>query len=225
MTDDLKLLMDLANSESVELLPKDLRDRVMAFKDKKEKEDLKRAEDARAAAEKLAEEDRKKNDEEYRELLCIGGWGEKVPRERRFALCYKMGKFSYDGDNWHKEPFYCAIDLVRGYKSPYWYYYGSSTEAGQRDAFYNERIRPVLEASDSSELVRVLRRDWNFFKIYDSEESEKFKVLKYHVEKGAGVPFNPRRDGWKADLVVVDDMSEYKTLAEHQSDLKKEFCE
>jgi len=109
--------------------------------------------------------------------------------------------------------------LVRGITNPYWGYWGANTEEGQRDAFYNEGIRPVLEAfeaGDEPEVLKCIRCDWDFFKMNRKEDvAMKFMVLYYHLDKGAGP---------KADHVVIDGRSEPKTLAKHQEDLKREFC-
>ena len=221
-----KLLFDIANCADVDKLPKELRDKVVKMRDDEEERVRKAEADAIERKRQEDEARKKEKDEESRRLLCTGQWGEKVPPKRRFALCYRMGKFSYDGDHWNKEPFYCAIDLVRGYMSPYWHYYGDGSEAGQRDAFYNERIRPVLEAyeeGDDIKLFKVLRSDWDFFKIHEEDLNTKFEVLDYHIEKGTGLSFHVRNDGWKADKVVVYGRSKPMTFAEHQAALKKEF--
>lgn len=220
-----KLLFDIANSKEVEFLPKSLRNQVVAIRDEEEERVRKREAEIRKQEREREEATRKEHDEEHRKFLCIGEWGEKVPPKRRFALCCRMSKKfigwlgqERDPSKWKEVPEYCAIDLVRGITNPYWGYWGASTEEGQRDAFYNEGIRPVLEAfetGDESEVLKRIRCDWNFFKIDRKEDmAVKFAVLRYHLDKGTGP---------KADRVVVDGRSVPKTLAEHQEDLKREF--
>lgn len=226
MTDTMKLVMDLADCGELDKLPQDLRDRILAIRNTEVEKARKIEEEKLETERKAMEEIRKERDEERSRLMCIGKWGEKVPPKRRFALCYRMGKYATMDDNWRDEPFYCAIDLVRGYMSPYWHYYGSSTEEGQRDAYYNEQIRPVLEAyreGNDVAITSVIRRDWDFFKIQGDEAEIKFEVLDYHVEKGTGIPFYIRKDGWKADKVIIDGRSKPMTFAEHRDALRKEF--
>lgn len=231
-----KLLFDIANSKEVELLPKPLRDQVVALRDEEEERVRKWEAEIREREREREEATRKEREEERRKFLCIGEWGENVPPKRRFALCCRMGREfigwigqERDPSKWKEVPEYCAIDLVRGIMNPYWGYWGANTEEGQRNAFYNEGIRPVLEAFDAGDEPKALdciRRDWDFFKIDRKEDVDmKFMVLHYHLDKGAGHDgFSRRCSGPKADRVVIDGRSELKTLAEHQEDLKREFC-
>jgi len=232
-----KLLLELANTVQLDSLPEKLREGLLRVKT----EEAARIE-AEAEARRKEEEERRreeaerarKRDEERRKLLCTGEWGEKVPLKRRFALCRRMGvKFvgfvgqEKDPSKWVPEEEFCAIDLVRGYKSPYWGYFGP--QQVQLDAFYTERVRPVLEAGNDDELVRFLRCEWDFFEIREDEKDEPFEVLDYKVETVK----NSREWSWAirrdeegnliADKVVVTGCSPLLTFKEHQENLRKEF--
>ena len=121
---------------------------------------------------------------------------------------YVSGHHSWDDrdpENWVPEKQYCAIDLVRGYKSPYWNYFGYGLPG---EEFVKQRIKPVLEAKTEADLVRFLRCEYDFFKVEDREKDVKFCMCTYS--------FSP--------YFTITGRGEYKTLAEHQADLKREFC-
>lgn len=217
MNKDLVLLEIAKNSEAMSALPKIVQEQLLDFKKKHEEEFL-RQEAERKRLEEEAQKERKKQAERKRmesnRLLCKGKWGEKVPLERRFVLCERDGKryvpghHSWDNrdpGNWVPEKQYCAIDLVRGYKSPYWGYFGYGLPG---EEFVKQRIKPVLEAKTEADLVQFLRMEYDFFNIEDREKKEKFCICTYS--------FSP--------YFTITGRGKYKTLAEHQADLKREFC-
>ena len=159
---------------------------------------------------KKAEEDKLRKD-----LLCIGSWGEKVPLERRFALCESIGKRRDDpSKDFEDVTEYCAIDLVRGYASPYWGYY---MYWGEPSASYYNRVRPILDAETESDRIDFIRREWNFFKSVIDER--KFSVLEY-TAKDLGykdVYGVPRFE------VTITGRSPLRTFKQHQNLLRKEF--
>jgi len=203
MNRDLILLAVAKNSEAMSALPQIVQEQILDFKKTHEKEIL-RKEAERKRLEEEAEKERERRFEAQRKerdrLLCKGEWGEKVPLERRFVLCER------DPEIWNQEKHYCAIDLVRGYKSPYWNYYDYGLPG---EEFVKQRIKPVLEAETETDLVKFMSREYNFFNFLDYEKNDKFCVCTYS--------FSPH--------FAITGRGEYKTLAEHQADLKREFCE
>ena len=197
-----RIVLAVADSESaMGALPEEVRNSIILFK--KENEERIMAEERRREVELKREAEKARQREEALraerdKLLCKGTWGERVPRYRRFALCERT---RYDGSR-----VYCAIDLVRGAKSPYWGYFDSPT------SFYEDRLAPVYEAEDEARLLRLLREDWDFFFIDGrSDETEwKFCVLSYEVNgNGKGITILSR--------------GEAKTWREHRDALKEEF--
>ena len=110
MNKDEILLQIASNKDALSILPKSICDELIAFKRLHENHVLKEHEMERDAV-KAREVERKKWQEKVDKLFCRGQWGERVPRNRRFALCRR--EFSGRTE-------WCAIDLVRGYMSPYW---------------------------------------------------------------------------------------------------------
>lgn len=194
------------NTSAMESLSDEVRREVNDFVRENE-ERIKREKENRRKQEELAEKacERLNQQEEARRkrLLCIGEWGEKVPRNRRFALCEKAR--STDG-----KPEYCAIDLVRGAMSPYWGYYGTTYPIDSMRQFYHKNIKPILEADGEAELVSKLSYDWDFFFIKDETDLKtQFSVLTYDVDENG--------------VVKILSKSEPKTWVEHMNALKKEF--
>lgn len=216
MNRDLIFLEIAKNSEAMSALPQTVQEQILDFKKKNEEEVLRKEAERKRLEEEAAKERERRSEAQRKEsdkLLCKGKWGEKVPLERRFVLCEKDGKryvagyHSWDDkdpENWVPEKQYCAIDLVRGYKSPYWNYFGCGLPG---EEFVKRRIKPVLEAKTESDLVRFLRSEYDFFNVEDREKDEKFCVCTYS--------FSP--------YFTITGRGEYKTLAEHQADLKREF--
>ena len=129
----------------------------------------------------------------------------------RFALCERrwrrfIGFRGYEADPslWQEEAEWCAIDLVRGYKSPYWGYYGDPS------LFVKNRIKPLLEANTVSKLVQRISCDWNFFSVCQEDLEKPFCILSYDVNQ----------DG---NSIIITGRSEYKTFEEHKDALKQEI--
>lgn len=194
---------------AMEALPEEVVDKLTRFRERDEerirkeveREKIRRAEEE-AWKRQRAEEERKEMDE----LLCTGTWAENIPRRRRFALCAAK---VYSAENQTYEEWYCAIDLVRGFKSPYFGYYSDP------HLFYIYRIKPVLEATTKNDLRKELRVNWNFFSIKNHDLGKKFSILEYEVYKS--------EMGAEEERVRVVSRSEEKTWEEHLVDLKKEF--
>ena len=173
----------------------------------------------RMLADALVEKERKRRkaeeDKLRKELLCIGSWGEKVPLERRFALCESIGERRDDpSKDFEKVTEYCAIDLVRGYASPYWGYY---MYCGDPSASYYNRVRPIIDAKTESDRIDFIRLEWNFFSspVYD----RKFRVLEYTV-KDLGCKDTY---GTPKFEVTITGRSPLRTFKKHQELLRKEF--
>lgn len=216
MNKDLILLEIAKNREAMSALPQNVQKQLLDFK-KKHRDEVLWEQAHKKRLEEEAEKERKKQAERERrernKLLCKGEWGEKVPLERRFVLCERDGKrfVGMIGQErnpaaWVPEKECCAIDLVRGYKSPYWGYFGNGRLGGEE--FVKQRIKPVLEAKTKADLVWFLSREYDFFELRPEEKEEKFCVCTYS--------FSPH--------FTITGRGEYKTLAEHQADLKREFC-
>ena len=104
------------------------------------------------------------------------------------------------------------IDLLRGFKSPYWGYYAVTNDMVelQAKAFYKKRVSKVMNAKTDDELCKVLDYQWNFFKCDDHNEINlKFGILDYIIDS-------------KGEFTILG-VSEYKTLAEHQEDLRRKY--
>lgn len=203
MTSDEIILAVAGCEDAMSSLPADVRDAISEIRRAHEKWKIKMA--RLAAAQESRDKERQKEMEEKEakdraHYLCLGEWGEKVPLDRRFALCrMKMGQ-----RNLH-----CAIDLVLGNKGPYWDYFGDSVYR-----YYKERIKKVLDAAQQDalnhedQLWKVIRKEFDF-NMRDDEMVEKFQVLHYQAEEPG--------------FVKIVGASEPKTWAEHQADLKAEF--
>lgn len=217
-----QIILKIADSPSFETLDTELQSEILAIK-KEHDEFLENQEREKEAKNEHLEKEKAKK---RQKLLCIGQWGEKVPFKRRFVLCHQSNVYStYSGgpnERTERREDYCAVDLVRGYMSPYFGYFGTSTDQWKMDAFYNERIRPILEAKDEKELLDFLESEWNFFKINDTHRGEKFHVLDYDVEKDTGHPWAYAK---VADKVIVKGESPLMTWEQHRDALRKEFDE
>ena len=117
-----------------------------------------------------------------------------------------------DPNKWENIKECCAIDLLRGFMSPYWGYYVviSDMVELQAKAFYKKRVSKVMYAKTDDELCKVLDYEWNFFKFDDYNEiNPKFGILDYIIDS-------------KGEFTILG-VSEYKTLAEHQEDLRRKY--
>ena len=171
------------------------------------------------------EELRRKMEHEksYTNLLGLdhGEWVRNIPKYKRFVIGVKDGKrfngFNCaselkDPSNWKDIKECCAIDLLRGFKSPYWGYYAVTNDMVelQAKAFYKKRVSKVMYAKTDDELCKVLDYQWNSFKCDDDNEINlKFGILDYIIDS-------------KGEFTILG-VSEYKTLAEHQEDLRKKY--
>lgn len=166
---------------------------------------------------------KKELEKKYTSLLGLdhGEWVRNIPKYKRFVIGVKDGKrftgLSYaselkDPSKWKDIKKCCAIDLLRGFKSPYWGYYGVANDMVelQAKAFYKDRVSKVMNAKTDDELCKVLDSDWNFFKCDDHDEINiKFGILDYIIDA-------------KGEFTILG-VSEYKTLAEHQEDLRRKY--
>ena len=159
----------------------------------------------------------------YINLLGLdhGEWVRNIPKYKRFVIAVKDGKrftgFNCaselkDPNKWKNIKECCAIDLLRGFKSPYWGYYDVTNDMVelQAKAFYKNRVSKVMYAKTDDELCQVLDYEWNFFKCDDHNEINlKFGILDYIIDA-------------KGEFTILG-VSEYKTLAEHQEDLRRKY--
>lgn len=215
------------NEAALSALPENLRKEILAVKKEKEDSDRRLAE-ARTKANidaqrKREEEDRirrEKEEAERKELLCIGTWAENIPRNRRFVLCERDWQCYAEyvtGGGRYNDPHelvpvkeLCAVDIVRGYMSPYFgYYCGDGEKPYQLKSWWEERLKPAIMSETTDSFLTRIRCDWNFFKIYEREEFP-FRILTYGVDK------------W--GVVNITGRSVCKTWQEHRADLEKEFA-
>lgn len=211
------------NKTALDALPDDLRNAVLAAKKEKEENDRRMSKAEREAQKKndeLARIRREKEAAERKELLCLGTWAENIPRNRRFALCERdwMRLREYSRRSFGKSQMVpcielCAVDIVRGYTSPYFgYYCGDGEDPHQLRSWWKERLQPVIEAETEDSFLARISIDWNFFHIYDNpnELPFPFRTLTYEVGDDGNIKITGR--------------SEAKTWQEHCADLKKEFA-
>ena len=172
---------------------------------------------------KMDELKRKKEIEMKRNKLLgleYGEWVRNIPKYGRFVIAVEDGKrfigWNIDSDledptQWKSIKECCAIDILRGYKSPYWGYYCVSGDdvVLQANAFYENRVSKVMLAENDDELVKVLDYNWNFFKYDNTKSDAKFGILDYIVDSEG--------------KITVLGVSEYKTLREHLEDLKSKY--
>ena len=166
---------------------------------------------------------KKEREKSYTNLLGLdhGEWVRNIPKYKRFVIAVKDGKrFTglncqselKDPNKWENIKECCAIDLLRGFMSPYWGYYVviSDMVELQAKAFYKKRVSKVMYAKTDDELCKVLDYEWNFFKFDDYNEiNPKFGILDYIIDA-------------KGEFTILG-VSEYKTLAEHQEDLRRKY--
>lgn len=212
------------NEAALNALPDDLRNAVLAAKKEKEESDRRMAEAEREARKREDEKERARRDKERKELLCIGTWAEDIPRNRRFALCERDWKryAEYVTGGWrYNDPHelvpvkeLCAVDIVRGYTSPYFGYYCGDGEAPhQLRSWWKQRLQPVIEAETEDDCLKCIRAEWNFFHIYNDCPDEPpfpFRILTYEVGDDGDIKITGR--------------SEAKKWQEHRADLEKEFA-
>lgn len=207
------------NEEILKLMSSDEQFYVKNFV-KERKQELARIELHRKKEELRIKMEREKK---YTSLLGLdhGEWVRNIPKYKRFVIGVKDGKrftgLSYgselkDPSKWEDIKQCCAIDLLRGFKSPYWGYYYVTHDMVELQAkkFYMERVSKVIHAKTDDELCKVLDSDWNFFKCDDHDENNlKFGILDYLIDA-------------KGEFTILG-VSEYKTLAEHQEDLRRKY--
>lgn len=209
------------NEKALEALDNASREKVKKFASDTEKRLKKEAEARKKAEQRSAREiaERKeKQQKKYCELLGlnIGEWVRNIPKERRFALVQRIGK-EYRGnalnawkdkDGWVDKVQLCAIDLARGFMSPYWDYYGWGSPGV---AFFRERLKPIFDTKTDDELAHRIEMDWDFFHVNKNYKGTKFAIVDYTIV------------GEDGNDIVINGHGPYKTLKQHFNDLKKEF--
>lgn len=201
-------LMSLEEQFYAKNFVKERKKEIAVFERRKKQEELRR---------------KKELEKKYIDLLGLGQgeWVRNIPKYKRFVIAIKDGKrftgFNTtselkDPSKWKSIKECCAIDILRGFKSPYWGYYSvPDDDIGlQAKRFYGHHVSNVMNAKDDDELVKVLCSDWNFFKCDDHGEKDiKFGILDYIIDaKG---------------VFTILGVSEYKTWREHREDLRKKY--
>ena len=207
------------NEEILKLMPLDEQFFAKNFV-KERKKELDKIENQRKMEELRSKMEHEKR---YINLLGLdhGEWVRNIPKYKRFVIAVKDGKrftgFNCtselkDPSNWKDIKECCAIDLLRGFMSPYWGYYDVINDMVelQAKAFYKKRVSKVMYAKTDDELCKVLDYQWNSFKCDDDNEINlKFGILDYIIDS-------------KGEFTILG-VSEYKTPAEHQEDLRKKY--
>lgn len=148
--------------------------------------------------------------------LEYGEWVRNIPRKERFVIAVRdsehfigwSGDEKNDPSKWVSVESCCAIDILRGYMSPYWGYYGDTeytSVSRQVELFYKERVSKIENAKNEDRLVTVIDCNWNFFYINNDYKDTKFAILDYEIDENGNVKILGRSD--------------YKTFSEHQKDL------
>ena len=205
-----ELLAKIAESDAAKSLPPELKknlDEFMAERKKMEES----AQEIKEAADRASKKWEREELELREKLLRPEPWVPKVPVLRRFALCARPAgkdRFPYEPE---RTEIYCAVDLVTGFMSPYWGYYGYDDYL---TPFFTQRIHPLLKARDENELYSHIKADWNFFHIDERSLGNdlKFSVLQYKFDE-------------KTKHVEILGRSKPMTWKNHRESLKKEFDE
>jgi hypothetical protein len=186
--------------------------------------------DARAAASEIArfqaQVERENRERREREAgkrkkllgLDMGEWVRNIPRNRRFVLAYRDGRrfvgldFQRDDPSkWKQEDQYVCMDLLRGYKSPY-FEYGCVGPILDRCVY--EKLAKAFEAKDDEELADLIRLEYDFFEYDKKDEAYDAKrggiaIAEYAVDEN--------------NHVTITGRGPMKPLKQHQEDLRKEF--
>lgn len=224
LVSDDTILRIAGNKKALDALDEETRGDILELRT--EIEARKRNEEEETRRRKAEEElDRRRREADMenkrREFLCVGQWGEKVPPERRFALCKRISKRfegtcereRKDPSKWVDEEEWCAIDLVRGYKNPYFGYWRYWQDNGIHQ-IWKENIGPILNLFRINAMQAAADRismDWNFFDIGDDEKDWQFWVMDYEVGDDGRVK------------ITGDGKYGLATFKEHQRKLREEF--
>lgn len=212
-------LMSIGEKDDViKLLSEDEKDFLTSYVNKMKK-DQSRFEELLKKEKSLMEEKQLKR---RRNLLGLeyGEWAMNIPRKERFVIAVKdskhfigwSGQEHRDPSKWVDVESCGAIDILRGYMSPYWGYYGDTHYtpiSKQVEYFYKERLSKIVDAENDDRLVTIIDCDWNFFDVNSDVKDTKFAILDYSIDENGNAKILGR--------------SEYKTFAEHHEDLKKKY--
>lgn len=215
----LKPLEELVSGEAFATLSQASRDEfVKALADARTAE----SEIARVQAQ-IEQENRERREREAKKRrkllgLDLGEWVRDIPRNRRFVLAYRDGRrfvgLDFERDDpkkWRQEDQYVCMDLLRGYKSPY-FEYGLVSEILNRCVY--EKLTKAFEAKDDEELADLIRLEYDFFN-YDKKDEE------YDARRGGIAIAEYVVDG--NNRVTITGHGPMKPLKQHQEDLRKEF--
>lgn len=202
-----EIVLAVSNCDAaMEALPEELKAAILETKaehGKRIEEEIKLRDEAKKRDEALAARRKKELEAKKRKLLCKGTWKERVPLDRRFVLCER---------EWENIKEHCVVDLLRGFKMPYFGYYGCDDKCNQDlvdSRTYTEMLKPVLEAEDDDKLAEFIEREADFFDIGGEEAKMPFCICKFESPKGG--------------FIRITDRGPMKTLSEHLKDLEKEF--
>lgn len=218
-----KILDELINSAAFESLSVDskeaFRKEYAELKERREREEQEHA--VRIELSRRECDERIKNELKERNRLLgleLGEWVRNIPRNRRFVIAYRIG-YRFNGfvgeeknqAKWEREDQYCVMDLLRGFKAPYFEY---CTLGSVFDRIVKERLKPALEETDDEKLALHIRNYMNFFGYDDVDEKKDAKnggiaIVDYWIDVN--------------DHVVINGHGEMKPLKQHQEDLRKEF--
>lgn len=228
-TDEIKeKIVEAAKSgdmETVTKLSAELKD-IEAAAEKQAKDAETRRE---AQLAKEAERERLKAEKErlkYEKKLYPEDWMRRIPLGRRFVMAQEYVKPR--ANSCDRDEHLCPVDLITGHTEPYFRYYGNIrfTLGDHANFEVLEELRDTFDVFAYFKRCRY-KHPFQFFQL-DNKETFKFAICKWKVDLDE-VRNVTREDGTiyyldvPYDAFTVKGHGEFKTLAEHQADLRKEF--
>lgn len=185
-----------------------------------------RAKDAAARREAQLAKEAERERLKYEKKFYPEDWMRRIPLGRRFVMAQEYVKPGSDG--FDRDDHLCPIDLITGYTEPYFHYYGNIrfTIGDHANFEVLEELRHTFDVFAYFNRCRY-KHPFQFFQL-DNKDTFKFAICKWKVDLDE-VRNVIREDGSiyyldvPYDAFTVKGHGEFKTLAEHQADLREEF--